>query len=55
MSLKSLAASAASAALVLSAPASAQYMPHLDPNLYMLTVMNMSNGPNTCMTGDVTP
>lgn len=55
MSLKSLAASAASAALVFAVPASAQYMPHLDPNLYMFAVMNMSNGPNTCMTGLALP
>lgn len=34
-----------------AAPAAAQYMPHLDPNLYMFTVMNMTSGPNTCMTG----
>lgn len=47
-----LAAAAALAAMVpAAAPVSAQYMPHLDPNLYMLTVMNMTAGPNTCMTG----
>lgn len=28
--------------------AAAQYMPHLDPNLYMLTVMNMNNGYGAC-------
>lgn len=28
-------------------PAAAQYMPHLDPNLYILTTMNMS-GPGSC-------
>lgn len=29
-------------------PAAAQYMPHLDPNLYMLTVMNLNNGFGAC-------
>ena len=51
MSSKSLAALAVSASLALTGPAAAQYMPHLDPNLYMLTIMNMTAGPNTCMTG----
>ena len=32
-------------------PAYAQYMPHLDPNLYMLTMMNMGGGASPCMTG----
>lgn len=41
----------AAAALVTTAPAAGQYMPHLDPNLYMVTIMNMTAGPNTCMTG----
>lgn len=41
----------AAAALALTGSASAQYMPHLDPNLYMFAVMNMTSGPNTCMTG----
>lgn len=34
-----------------AAPARAQYMPHLDPNLYMLTMMNMGGGASPCMTG----
>lgn len=41
-------ASVGAAALAFSAvPAAAQYMPHLDPNLYMLTTMNMM-GPGSC-------
>lgn len=44
------------AAMALAAtPVQAQYMMHLDPNLYMLTVMNMTGGPNTCMTGLALP
>lgn len=44
------------AAIAVSAvPVRAQYMMHLDPNLYMLTVMNMTGGPNTCMTGLALP
>lgn len=41
---KSLAILVSSGLLGASQPATAQYMPHLDPNLYMLTVMNMNNG-----------
>ena len=55
MSVKSLAALAVPASLVFAVPATAQYMPHLDPNLYMLTVMQMNTGPNTCMTGIAPP
>ena len=45
-------AGALTAALALqAAPAAAQYMPHLDPNLYMLTMMNMGGGASPCMTG----
>ena len=51
MSSKPLAGLAVCATLMISGPAGAQYMPHLDPNLYMFTVMNMTSGPNTCMTG----
>ncbi len=32
-------------------PVQAQYMMHLDPNLYMLMAMQMSGGVNTCITG----
>lgn len=32
-------------------PANAQYMMHLDPNLYMLATMNMGGGVDPCMTG----
>jgi hypothetical protein len=55
MVMKSVLAGAVSASLLVAVPASAQYMPHLDPNLYMLTVMNMAGGPNTCMTGSPPP
>lgn len=55
MSLKIALAGAIPAALFLAVPASAQYMPHLDPNLYMLTTMNMAGGANTCMTGTAPP
>lgn len=52
MFTRTISATIGFAALALSAtPAQAQYMMHLDPNLYMLTVMNMTGGPNTCMTG----
>lgn len=51
-----LATIAATAALTLAAvPAHAQYMPHLDPNLYIFATMMMNNGPNTCMTGAAPP
>lgn len=44
------------AAVALTAtPFQAQYMMHLDPNLYIFTVMNMTGGPNTCMTGLALP
>lgn len=44
------------AALALAAPpAPAQYMMHLDPNLYMFVTMQMGNGPNTCLTGMALP
>lgn len=33
------------------APAAGQYMPHLDPNLYMLVTMNSGTGASPCMTG----
>ncbi len=39
---------AAPIVLGLSQPAAAQYMPHLDPNLYILTAMMMNNGVGTC-------
>ncbi len=34
-----------------AAPARAQYMPHLDPNLYILATMGYGGGANPCMTG----
>lgn len=49
--IKTLVSAAALAAMSQAAPASAQYMPHLDPNLYMLAVMNMSGGADPCMAG----
>ena len=55
LSHKSLAALTVPAALAFASPAMAQYMPHLDPNLYILTTMQMNNGANTCMTGASPP
>jgi hypothetical protein len=46
---------AAAAMVVAGTPANAQYMMHLDPNLYMMVVMNMNSGPNTCLTGIALP
>lgn len=34
-----------------AAPARAQYMPHLDPNLYILATMSYGGGVSPCMTG----
>lgn len=49
-------ATISSAALALTAaPARAQYMMHLDPNLYMFVTMQMGSGPNTCLTGMALP
>lgn len=39
------------AAALLATPVQAQYMMHLDPNLYMLVAMQMNGGTNTCITG----
>ncbi|QYJ07020.1 hypothetical protein [Qipengyuania flava] len=55
MTWKPLSSGVAAASLLVAVPASAQYMPHLDPNLYMLTTMNMAGGANTCMTGTAPP
>lgn len=55
MSLKFCATLAVSASLCIAAPVSAQYMPHLDPNTYMLATMQYGNGPNVCMTGAPPP
>ncbi|MDJ0643784.1 MAG: hypothetical protein QNJ15_13300 [Erythrobacter sp.] len=55
MSLKSFAAFAVPAAIVFAAPASAQYMPHLDPNTYMLAMMQHGNGQDPCMAGVAPP
>jgi hypothetical protein len=38
-----------------AAPVAAQYMPHLDPNLYILTTMNMGGGGDPCMAGTALP
>lgn len=38
-----------------AAPAAAQYMPHLDPNLYMLLAMNYGSGADPCMAGTALP
>ena len=55
MSFKPLAALAVPATFVFAAPASAQYMPHLDPNTYILATMQNGNGANFCMTGAPPP
>ncbi|MFA9199967.1 MAG: hypothetical protein ACEQR8_02090 [Cypionkella sp.] len=48
----SISARAVAAVLMVAAgPAAAQYMPHLDPNIYMLTTMNYGAGANPCMAG----
>jgi hypothetical protein len=39
------------AAAAHTSPAAAQYMPHLDPNLYILATMNFGAGANPCMIG----
>lgn len=40
------------AAITMAAtPVQAQYMMHLDPNLYIMLALQMSGGPNTCITG----
>lgn len=45
-------AGALTATLALAAaPARAQYMPHLDPNLYILATMGYGGGVSPCMTG----
>lgn len=41
----------AAAALLQAAPAQAQYMPHLDPNLYIFATMGYGGGVSPCMTG----
>lgn len=49
-------AGALTATLALTAaPARAQYMPHLDPNLYILATMGYGGGANPCMTGTPMP
>ncbi|TIX49747.1 hypothetical protein [Alteraurantiacibacter aquimixticola] len=42
--IRILASTGAVALTFQAGPAAAQYMPHLDPNLYMLTVMQMNSG-----------
>ena len=49
--IRMVAAGVAAAAMVQAAPGQAQYMPHLDPNLYMLATMGYGGGANPCMTG----
>lgn len=43
------------AGLFFAASASAQYMPHLDPNTYILATMQNGEGANTCWTGTPPP
>ncbi len=38
-----------------AAPGAAQYMPHLDPNLYILATMNYGVGGDPCMSGTALP
>ncbi|MFN2098822.1 hypothetical protein [Altererythrobacter sp. MF3-039] len=55
MSLKQLGALAIPAALFVATPASAQYMPHLDPNTYILATMQYGDGTGGCMAGTAPP
>lgn len=48
---KALVAAVAGAFLMQGSPAAAQYMPHLDPNLYILATMNYGVGADPCMAG----
>lgn len=49
--LKRLAGALPLAVAAQAVPASAQYMPHLDPNLYMFATMGYGAGVSPCMTG----
>lgn len=49
--IRALAGTLSVAGMLQMAPATAQYMPHLDPNLYMLATMNMGGGADPCMSG----
>lgn len=49
--IRIVAAGLSAAAMVPAAPGHAQYMPHLDPNLYILATMNYGGGASPCMTG----
>ncbi len=49
--IKALAVALSVAGLVQASPAVAQYMPHLDPNLYIFAVMGYGGGADPCMAG----
>jgi hypothetical protein len=49
--LRRLAGALSLAVAAQAAPASAQYMPHLDPNLYIFATMGYGAGVSPCMTG----
>jgi len=49
------ASAAAAAWLAQAAPAAAQYMPHLDPNTYILATMAYGAGGDPCMAGTALP
>lgn len=53
--IKAMAGSLAVAWAMQAAPAAAQYMPHLDPNLYILATMNYGTGADPCMAGTALP
>jgi hypothetical protein len=52
---KVFATSGMAAMALVATPAQAQYMMHLDPNLYIMLALQMSGGPNTCITGMALP
>lgn len=51
MMIRTMAGALAATATLQAPPALAQYMPHLDPNLYMFATMGYGGGVSPCMTG----
>jgi len=49
--IRAVAGTLSVAGMLQAVPAAAQYMPHLDPNLYMFATMNMGGGVDPCMAG----